>query len=126
MAAGVSEGVATHVGRHRYWYVAAAELPTTTRAYRLDVPAVVNVASPTEYWRGLGKNLKHYKFDLKHILWQWWLRERYANHAAAARPRGLVVHMQRLTHRAQDGGSTAAARVDAAVHTGGGQPRARG
>lgn len=29
-----------------------------------------------EYWRGLGKNLKHYKFDLKHILWQWWLRER--------------------------------------------------
>ena len=29
-----------------------------------------------EYWRGLGKSIKHYKFDLRHMVWKYWLRGR--------------------------------------------------
>jgi len=29
-----------------------------------------------EYWRQQGKSLKNYKFDLKHIVWTWWTRDR--------------------------------------------------
>jgi len=29
-----------------------------------------------EYWRSLGKSIKHYKFDLRRMVWTYWLRGR--------------------------------------------------
>lgn len=30
-----------------------------------------------EYWRSLGKSIKHYRLDLRRMVWSYWLKEQY-------------------------------------------------
>lgn len=39
-----------------------------------------------EYWRSLGKGIKNYRFDLKHMVWTWWLRGRCVVVSWGSRP----------------------------------------